>query len=175
MYSLLITCAVAIFRTSLTRFHAAIATVTAGSPLNFYLFIYSIASFFVKKHRLWGIIGQGHIFARCITIVAGMLWTALLIYVFVPAHLTHYSQLSCEIQHSVHFGNLFITPLEVYQAAYQTLPWFAFVITFPIVATVFGWIVAIFRHRKDIWPPKERWSPQLRRVWYVSSHHHRAA
>ena len=115
MYSLLISCAVAIFRTSLTRFHAAIATVTAGSPLNFYLFLYSIASFFMEKHRLWGIIGQGHIFARCITIVAGMLWTALLIYVFVPAHLTHYSQLSCEIQHSVHFGNLFITPLEVYQ------------------------------------------------------------
>ena len=166
MYSLLISCAVAIFRTSLTRFHAAIATVTAGSPLNFYLFIYSIASFFVKKHRLWGIIGQGHIFARCITIVAGILWISLLVYVFAPAHLSQYSQRSCESQYDI-VGNIYVIPLELFKIAFEHISWFAFLITFPITSTAFGWIVAIFRHRKDIWPPEERWSPQFRRVWYV--------
>ena len=174
MYSLLISCAVAIFRTSLTRFHAAIATVTAGSPLNFYLFIYSIASFFVKKHRLRDIVGRGHLFARYVMVVAGILWIALLVYVFAPAHLTHYSQRSCESKF-VLISKLYIIPLILFKTAYQTLLWFAFVITFPIAATVLGWIVAIIRHRKDIWPPEERWSPQFRRVWYVSSIHDRAA
>ncbi len=166
VYSLLITCAIALFQTSLTRFHAAVATVIAGSPLNFYLLIYSIASFFIRKHRLRDLVGRGRMLPRCMMLFAGALWIALLIYVFVPPHLTHYAQKSCEGSYAI-VSHLYVVPFMLLKSAARGSLWLTLLMTIPPAATIIGWIAALILQRKVIWPSGQRWSPQFRRVWYV--------
>ncbi|CAL1708936.1 unnamed protein product [Somion occarium] len=167
IYSLLITCVVSIFQTSLTRFHAAIATVITGSPLSFYLFIYCVASFWYKKHRLNGIVGEGHLAARSLILIAGVVWVCLLVYILVPTHFSDFSQESCETQLIPLANYLYVFPFRVLPFLRTEVPSLLVLVVGFLSLTVISWIVAILLQRKTIWPPGEKWSPHFGRTWSV--------
>ncbi|KAK7683451.1 hypothetical protein QCA50_013283 [Cerrena zonata] len=160
IYAVLITCAISIFQTSLTRFHAGIAVVLTGSPLTFYLFIYSLMSFWYKKHRLNTIVGEGQLLRRILILIAAAIWISLLIYILVPTTISHFAQESCDTQLVPLANYLYVFPFRVISALKQ-VPWIFVVIIGTFVTIVLSWIIGIFLQRETIWPRGERWQPRF--------------
>ena len=160
----MITCGISIFQTNLTRFHAAIAVVITGSPLSFYLFVYSVISFWYKKHRLNGIVGEGKLLPRALILIAGAIWISLLIYILVPTTISQFAQESCETQLIPLANYLYIFPLRVISAL-KSVPYIFVAIVGTLVGISVSWIVAIVLQRQTIWPPGEPWTPRLGRTW----------
>ncbi|KAI0795477.1 hypothetical protein C8Q75DRAFT_746219 [Abortiporus biennis] len=167
VYSLLITCAIAIFQRSLTRFHAIVAVVMAGSPLNLYLLLYTIVSFWYNKHRMAGIVGPGRHLNRYATLLIGAIWIALMIYIFAPNLAPHFAQASCD-SHFQFLTAVYIFPLLLIFDFFVLVPWISVLIVLPILGTILGWIVAITLQRKNIWKHGEKWSPHFVRVWTIT-------
>ncbi|KAK7683467.1 hypothetical protein QCA50_013301 [Cerrena zonata] len=169
IYSLLITVAISIAQASLTQYHAALATVIVGSPLTFYLIMYSIVSFFQKGHRLEDLLGHGQLFARCVVISAGLFWIGLLIRIVVSKHLVHFSQRSCDMQPGQPplAKYLYIFPFQSLTHFFDDTPWLIIAVFGIIFLTIISWIIAIILQRKAIWPPGEKWTPQIRRTWVI--------
>ncbi|KAI0080381.1 hypothetical protein K474DRAFT_248409 [Panus rudis PR-1116 ss-1] len=168
-YSLIIACAITVAQGNLTRFHAAVATVVMGSPLSCYLFVYSIVSFWYRKHRLNGIVGENRLLARLTTIVAGLMWIALLLYILLPGHLSQFSQESCDANELPTY--LYALPfvfLGAFAAGGGRLAWIFVSLIVPILGTIIAWIIILVRQRKKIWPENERWRPRFGRVWSIT-------
>ncbi|CAL1708937.1 unnamed protein product [Somion occarium] len=164
IYSLLITCGISIIQASLTQFHAAIVTIITGSPLSVYLFIYSIVSFWYKKHRLNGIVGEGHLFVRLLILAAGALWICLLVYILVPSNLSHFAQESC-VAANTFVSWLYLIPFMIIGDSSAGVPWLTALVFGTVGLVVVSWIVAIILQRKSIWRSGERWSPRFGRTW----------
>ncbi|KAI0795476.1 hypothetical protein C8Q75DRAFT_452804 [Abortiporus biennis] len=167
VYSLLITCAIAIFQKSLTRFHAIVAVVMAGSPLNLYLLLYSIVSFWYNKHRMVGVVGTGRHLNRFATLLIGVIWVILMIYIFAPNLAPHFAQASCD-RHFQFLRAVYAFPLVLLGVLFIVLPLFSVLVTLPISLTILGWIIAIILQRKNIWRRGEKWSPRFGRVWSIT-------
>ena len=172
IYSLLLTCGISVSRGDLTHFHAAIAVVLSGSPLTAYLFVYAIVSFWYRKHRLNGIVGEGQLFIRLLIILAGLIWISLFVYILADKRLTHFAQASCIKAGNDVVGGLYIIPfllLYLISRASHEVPAFSGLvlsIVFGVIGvTVISWISAIILQRKTIWREGERWSPRFGRTW----------
>ena len=168
IYSLLFTVEFSILRSSLTQFHAALATVITGSPLTIYLVLYAIVSFKRKSHRLGAILGKGQWFTRLVVIVGGICWVALLFRILTSKHLVHFSQRSCELDSDEpRLANyLYVFPFLILTLAYkEDVHWLIWTVIGIVSLTALSWFVAIALQWRTIWPKEERWSPRIRRVW----------
>ncbi|KAF9645472.1 hypothetical protein BDM02DRAFT_3271660, partial [Thelephora ganbajun] len=136
-YSLLIACGISLVRGELTRFHSVIFVSIVCSPVNVYFSGYSIRAFW-SFHRLDAVLGKKQYARRAMVLLSVGIWTAILIYAYLPQQHTKFAQDTCRgsIVENVFLGAPFI----------------------------FAWalaIVAIFRRRKDIWPPEGPAAPKL--------------
>ena len=168
IYSLLITVEISIRQSSLTQYHAAIATIITGSPLTIYLTLYAIVSFKRKSHRLGAILGKGQWFTRLVVIGGGAAWATLLFRILASKHLIHFAQRSCELQYGgPRLANyLYVFPFLVLTLAYEeNVDWLTYTVIGIVALTALSWIIAIVLQRRTIWPKGERWSPQIVRVW----------
>ncbi|KAK7691908.1 hypothetical protein QCA50_005313 [Cerrena zonata] len=165
IYSVLFTCSISIFQVELTRYHATLAVVLTGSPLSVYLFIYSIMSFWYRKHRMNGILGDGQMLPRILIIIAGGIWTAILSYVLSSAHVSHFAQESCSGQVPLD-KSLYLYPFVLLKVLRQT-PILFLPIVGILLLILLSWIIGIILQRKAIWPHDEPWRPRFGRTWSV--------
>ncbi|KAI0795499.1 hypothetical protein C8Q75DRAFT_746302 [Abortiporus biennis] len=167
VYSMIAGVGISIIRSDITRFHSVVAVVMIGSPLNFYLIVYAVISFWYSKHRLVVLFGPGRIINRVFVIVAGALWITLLAITFSDGYKKNFKQISCDdgnltgaISRLAYVFPFFVIP--VLSAGVDV----AFLL--PICLTIIGWIVAIVLQRKYIWRQGERWSPHFGRIWSIT-------
>ena len=168
IYSLLITVEISIRQSSLSQYHAALATIITGSPLTIYLTLYAIVSFKRKSHRLGAILGKGQWLTRLVVIGGGASWAALLFRILTSKHLIHFAQRSCEqLYGDPRLANaLYVLPFLILVLTYEDdVHWLTYTVIVIVALTVLSWIVAIVLQRRTIWPKGERWSPQIVRVW----------
>ena len=174
VYSLLLTCIIAIIRSDLTRFHAFVVLALVLSPVTVYFVAYSIRSFWSTKHRLDNLLGRSNYLRRALVLAAAVAWLAIFIFAYLPNANERFSQASCKGR-SVMESFYLIVPF-IYMQAFVELgiafPVVLFVL--PIVLLIIAWIVAIFLRRKEIWPPGEPYRPRFLKVWSVDSARGRA-
>jgi len=184
VYSLLLTCAISIFKVQLTRIHAILTTAIAGSPLSLYITIYAIRSIFGGKNRLSTVVGHHKLIPRTVVLAGLAVWTGLVIYIIIPTHLSHFAQSDCEqspvfdsdgpsngptfIQTVIQY--FLFMPLVFFWAIVEVSKWGAVIVTIPIQLAVASSVVAILRRRRDIWPRGQGYSPRFATVWYVYPH-----
>lgn len=163
LYSVLITCAISIFQTSLTRYHAAIAVVLTGSPLSFYLLLYSVMSFWYQKHRLNGVVGKDRLLPRMLIIIAAVIWISIFAYILSASHLSQFSQESCSNLVPVD-KSFYVLPFVMFKSVSAVpvlfIPLLAILLLIPL-----SWIIGVILQRKTIWPPCEPWQPRFGRTW----------
>ncbi|KAL4250485.1 hypothetical protein ABKN59_006963 [Abortiporus biennis] len=142
--------------------------ITCGSPLNAYLFFYSLISIWYTKHRMGGIVGHGQRIRRLIMIVGGLLWIALVIFVYRNATRSRFSQRSCEHLFPIE-NDIYVYPLSFYSTGLRTVGWFGFVLISPLALTAFMWLVAIVHQRHKIWRG-DGFFYGFRRIWSKTGH-----
>lgn len=169
IYSLLLTCVVAVVRGELSRFHALVVLALVLSPITVYFVTYSIRSFWSDHHRLESLLGRTRYLRRFLVLLAGAAWLAIFIYAYLPKNGDRFAQASCKGR-SVMDTFYLIVPL-VYIVVFGQFgivyPVVLFVL--PIVAMIVTWVTAILLRRKEIWPPGEPYRPRFVKVWSVNS------
>lgn len=181
VYSLILTSVITIFQAQLTRIHAILAATIAGSPLSLYIVIYAIRSIFGGNHRLASVVGHRKQIPRTVVLIALAVWTALVIYIIIPTHLSHFAQPACErspvfypdgpssgptfIQSVVQY--FLFMPIVFVLGLAQVSKLGAAIVTMPIQLVIAAWVVAILRRRREIWPQGKGYSPRFRTVWYI--------
>jgi len=135
-----------------------------SSPLNIYLFLYSMLSFFYNQHRLAGLVGQGQRLRRGIMVVGGILWLVLIIGTYAPSTRHRYVQLSCEDNYPIEH-DIWVFPLVVIKRALKSVPWFGFVLFSPFALAFVMWLIGIGLQRAEIWKSGESWLYGFRRIW----------
>ena len=171
VYSLLLTCVVAIVRGDLTRFHALVVLALVLSPITVYFVAYAIRSFWSTQHRLESLLGRTRYLRRFIVLLAGSAWLAIFIYAYLPKGVDRFAQASCKGR-SVMESFYLIVPflyIVVYTEAGIAYPLVIFLL--PVLSMVIAWIIAIYLRRKEIWPPGEPYRPRFVKVWSVTFAH----
>lgn len=95
-------------------------------------------------------------------------WIAILVYAYLPHHLTKFSQDACRKTSVAEVFFLGAPFIFVWAAA--TTPGAAGIFVLLIIAPVLviaAWVFAIIYKRKEIWPPGERYRPRFGKVWWV--------
>jgi len=168
VYSLLFTAGTSIFQHKLTKFHAVIVSVIVASPLTIYLTIYSICAMLGGMHRLEKVLGKGNLFRRLLVLFAAATWVVLTIYSFLPQHVSHFSQESCQAQPLV-LNFFLITPITSTLVEWHNNPWLRVAIPTPLFLTILAWVTVIFCKRHVIWLPGEPYRVRFWRIWRVFS------
>ncbi|KAF8574313.1 hypothetical protein K439DRAFT_1642290 [Ramaria rubella] len=168
VYSLLLTCTWTIIRHHLTRIHAILTLVTAGSPLTLGIFAYAVRSIWEGNHRLSPAVGRGKIIPRTIVLAALAIWFALWIYIVLPSHLSDFQQESCE-PHSHIVKYFYALPLLI---VIDMPTWSQCLTAIPIPLTMLAWIVVIIMRRHEIWPRGEVFRPRFRTIWRMIKEHY---
>ena len=164
IYSLLITCLVAIVRRNLTRFHALVVLALVLSPITVYFVTYSIRSFWSGKHRLESLLGRTRYLRRFLVLLAGAVWLGILIFAYLPKDENRFAQASCKGRSVMDFFYLFVPFLYI---GVYTHP--AVIFAIPFVMAIASWAIAISLRKKDIWPPGEPYRPRFIKFWSVNS------
>lgn len=165
-YSLLITCAISLFRGELTRYHAVILISIVCSPVNVYFTGYSIRAFW-SSHRLDAVLGRQQYARRAMVFLSLFVWVAILIYAYLPQKYTKFAQDTCRgssIAEVVFLGAPFVFAWALARAGPGGVFVLLLFLLIPIVVVI-AWIVAIVRRRKEIWPPGQPWRPRFGKVW----------
>ncbi|KIJ31982.1 hypothetical protein M422DRAFT_53118 [Sphaerobolus stellatus SS14] len=173
VYAFLITSIISISKSNLTRIHAVMATGLVGSPLSIYIFIYAIRSMWGGGDRMNGVFGRGQILNRTLVLLAFGIWLSLIIYILVP-NTIHFSQRSCETEYNpLIFKGFFFLPLVILKfiladtdpESRALVRFIVFLVTLPIILTILGWMFAIFRKQREIWPVGQPFRPRVYTVW----------
>jgi len=165
-YSLLITCSISLLRGDLTRFHSMIVVSIVCSPANVYFAGYSIRAFW-SSHRLDAVLGKKQVARRAMVFFSVAIWTAILIYAYLPPERTKFSQDTCRMMSNAEGAFLLLPIVLVISLAEQGpvgVLYFFMLLAAPILIAV-AWAVAITRRRKEIWPPGEPYRPRFGKVW----------
>lgn len=165
IYSLLLTCLIAIIRSELTRFHALVVLALVLSPITVYFIGYSIRSFWSTKHRLESLLGPSHYLRRFVVLFSGASWLAIFIYAYLPRGAEHFAQASCKGR-TVMDNFYLIVPfmyIQIYAEFGVAYP--AVLLALPFIIMIAIWITVILRRRKEIWPPGEPYRPRIVKVW----------
>lgn len=136
------------------------------SPVNVYFSGYSIRAFW-SSHRLDAVLGKKQYARRAMVFFSMGVWVAILIYAYLPHHLTKFSQDTCRgssIAEGVFLGAPFIFAWALAQLGPTGVFVLFLFLTIPIVVAI-AWVVAIVRRRKEIWPPGQPWKPRFGKVW----------
>jgi len=168
VYSLLLTCLVAVIRGDLTRFHALVVLALVLSPITVYFVAYAIRSFWSTQHRLESLLGRTRYLRRFIVLLAGSAWLGIFIYAYLPKGIDRFAQASCKGRSVMEFFYL-IVPfiyIGVYASDGVVFPLILFLI--PVLSMIVAWITAIYFRRKEIWPPGEPYRPHFVKVWSVN-------
>ena len=107
-------------------------------------------------------------FRRLLVLIAAAVWVALSIYSFLPQHISHFSQESCQARPLV-LNFFLITPITATLMEWHNRPWVRVAIPTPLFLTVLAWITVILRKRRVIWPPGEPYRVKFWEVWWVFS------
>ena len=165
-YSLLITCATSLLQGNLTRFHSIILISIVCSPVNVYFSGYSIRAFW-SSHRLDPVLGKKQYARRGLVFLSIGIWTAILVYAYLPQNHTKFAQDTCRgssIAEGVFLGAPIIAAVALAIAGPTGIFVLFLSLLIPVLAAV-AWVVAIIRRRKEIWPPGEPWRPRFGKVW----------
>ena len=167
-FSLLIACAVSSAKGNLTRFHASIVVILTGSPLFFYLCIYSAISFKWRKHRMNGLVGDGQWFRRLVMIISGAFWICMFVIILLPDtdQRIKFSQASCVANNAI-VRFLYILPFPLVETAWTNERGVLLFAILVVAFVVIGWIVGIWLQREKIWPSGKGWTPRPGKVWCV--------
>ena len=169
IYSLLITCLVAIVRRNLTRFHALVVLALVLSPITVYFVTYSIRSFWSGKHRLESLLGRTRYLRRFLVLLAGAVWLGILIFAYLPKDENRFAQASCKGRSVMDFFYLFVPFLYIGVYASLGIAYPAVIFAVPFVMVIASWAIAISLRKKEIWPPGEPYRPRFIKVWSVHS------
>ncbi|KAF9781538.1 hypothetical protein BJ322DRAFT_1076750 [Thelephora terrestris] len=166
IYSLLLTCLIAIIRQDLTRFHALVVLALVLSPITIYFVGYSIRSFWSTHHRLENLLGRENYFRRSVVLFSGLAWLAIFIYTYLPKGVRNFAQASCKGRTAIE-GFYLTIPFQylwdwavLYQVVYPVI-----IFAVPLATIIAAWIMAIVRKREEIWPPGEPYRPRFVKVW----------
>lgn len=163
-YSLLITCGISLIQKNLTRFHSVVLISIVCSPVNVYFTGYSVRAFW-SKHRLNAVLGKKHYLQRAIVFFSVGIWIAVLVYAYLPRHLTTFAQESC--RGTTEAEELFLGAPFIYLVAFAVDGGVEALIIFlavPILVVV-AWVFAIIRRRREIWPANEPYKAKFGKVW----------
>jgi len=169
VYSLLLTCLVALVRGELTRFHALVVLALVLSPITVYFVAYSIRSFWSDNHRLESLLGRTRYLRRFLVLLAGASWVAILIYAYLPSNGERFAQASCKGRSVMDAFYLIVPFLYIWAFAHAGVAYPAVLFTLPFLVMIAAWTVAILRRKKEIWPPGEPYRPRFIKVWSVDS------
>jgi len=168
VYSLLITCLVAIARGDLTRFHALVVLSLIFSPITVYFIAYAVRSFWSGQHRLESVLGRTRYLRRSVILLAGSLWLGLFIFVYLPKGVDRFAQASCKNTSVIESFFLIVPLLFMGVGATAGLIYPVVLFTLIMLSMIVTWIVAIYLRRKEIWPPGEPYRPRFVKVWSVT-------
>ncbi|KAF9781550.1 hypothetical protein BJ322DRAFT_230258 [Thelephora terrestris] len=172
-YSLLLTCGISLLQGQLTRFHSIVLISIVCSPVNVYFTGYAIRSFW-SVHRLDNVLGKRKNTRRLMVFLSVAIWTAALIYVYLPQRFTNFAQDSCRGSSAVEA--FFLGAPFVYAWALTTLGPAGILILFIFLAIpiliIFAWFVAIIRRRREIWASSGVCCASFGKVWRPIVHHY---
>lgn len=168
VYSLLLTCFIAVLRGDLTRYHALVVLALVLSPITVYFVSYSIRSFWSTEHRLESLLGRTRYLRRIIVLFAGASWLGILIYAYLPRGVEHFAQASCKGRSVTDNFYLFVPFLYIIVYASLGDPYPAIIFAVPLALMIAAWVVAIILKRKEIWPPGQSYRPRFIKVWSVT-------
>jgi hypothetical protein len=163
-YSLLLTCGVSLIQGGLTRYHAIILISIVCSPVNVYFTGYSIRAFW-GSHRLDAVLGKQQYIRRAMVFFSVAVWIAILVYSYLPQRYTNFAQTTCRwasIAEAFFLGAPFVF---VFAMAASGRAGIVIAFLAPPIIVIFAWIFAIFRKRKEIWPPGKPYRPRFGKVW----------
>lgn len=163
-YSLLLTCLVSLLRGELTRYHSIILISIVFSPVNVYFTGYSIRAIW-SSHRLDAALGKEQFIRRGLVFVSVAVWTIILIYSYLPQRYTTFSQDACRSASVAEVYFIGAPFVFAWALASGGNPGFAIAFIAPPLLVIIAWIFAIFRKRKEIWPPGEPYRPRFGKVW----------
>jgi hypothetical protein len=151
---------------TLTRLHALIVALLVGSPTTLFFAAYAIRSVLSHPHRLDSILRPGKRAQRALVLSAVVVWLAFLGYSLMPSHLASFAQPTCE-RYSMTVQYMFLVPGLILMHTVYSSPGGAITYLTPFVLIATAWAVALWIHRKTIWPPgTPRW--QFWRAWYAA-------
>ena len=168
IYSLLLTCLVAIVRGDLTRFHALVVLALVLSPITVYFVAYSIRSFWSAHHRLESLLGPTRYLRRFIVLLAGSTWLAIFIYAYLPKGVDRFAQASCKGRSVMETFYLIVPFIYIWAATSVGVAYPLVLFLIPVLSIIAAWIAAIYLRRRDIWPPGESYRPRFVKVWSVT-------
>ena len=93
-YSLLLTCGISLIKKQLTRFHSIVLISIVCSPVNVYFAGYAIRAFW-SRHRLDTVLGKERYIQRAMVFFSAAVWTAILVYAYLPQPYAKFAQDSC--------------------------------------------------------------------------------
>lgn len=164
IYSLLITCAIYIFESNLSKFHALVAATTVASPLTVYMGFYALRSVWGYKHRLETVVGKHETLKRAMVLGTVTVWIAFAIYLLLPGSISQFAQASCD-HYPVSSKAFFLFPVLLFAEAVLYAPQLAAAITAPILAVVLSWTLIIVIGRRTIWPNASTKGWQFKAAW----------
>ena len=134
------------------------------SPVNIYFLGYSIRAFW-GSHQLDAVLGRKQYARRAMVFFAMSVWTAILVYAYLPQKYTKFSQASC---HRTSAAEDFFLGAPIFYALFLMDlrgPVASFLILLILTCIIIAWIIAIIRERKEIWPSDQPWRPRFCKVW----------